>query len=428
MNKLIYCILLLIIALSSKAQWECPSKLAAHLDPIAESPVLVGLESQLSTGVLDENSINTAMLFAGIDYSKNNHSFYFEGGFKAWWKYDTDKELLFDQYRFGFREFFYQYTNKLSSLTLGLQSSTFDDHYLLNERIAGINYKLDFGKWKLNSYGGSVTKDFARNGIFCTTGFIYDLPTGQEATLLGNKLGDKNLAGFTFTFFPEKENKKQKPISITDDFEAFDSNEFGDFEPLVNNSKPERQAIIKLEQIGIAGYAEFGNWIDSSFFQTGAFASVKLPGNIYFNPEILFQIESTNKGIIYLASLERSFSLSKSSRLSLGAAYYAFSAIDNGAAVLNSYSNILAGEVLRLDAINMPLYLLSAKFNVPTTRFHIKLQKAGQANSGNLNEWDIEIGKQLFNRLNINTKASVIKGGALENKVFLARLEARFYF
>ena len=93
------------------------------------------------------------------------------------------------------------------SFTLGLQSSTFDDHYLLNERIAGANLKLDLGKWKLNAYGGSVTKDFARNGIFCTTGFIYDLSTGQESALLGNSLGDKNMAGFSFTFYPGKDKK-----------------------------------------------------------------------------------------------------------------------------------------------------------------------------------------------------------------------------
>jgi len=435
MKHLFSFILILISPLLSLAQWECPSKLAAHLDPIAQSKLLYGVESQLSTGILDKNSINTAMLFTGLDYSWNKHSLYLEGGFKAWWKYEFDEDRLFDQYRFGLREFFYQYTGQLSSFTLGLQSSTFDDHYLLNERIAGAHYKLDLGKWKLNTFAGSVTKDFARNGIFCTTGFIYDLPTGQETTLLGNKLGDKNLAGFSFTFFPGKENKKREQTSSKNEFENFEggeikttNDEFGDFATSSEKPADKKSKIVEFDRIGIAGYTEFGDWIENTFYETGLFASIKLPGNIYFNPEALIQIEPTNKGVIYLANLEKSISLSKGKRITLGAAYYAFSEIDKNASVLNSYSNILAGEVLRLDAINMPIYLLNAKFNVPSSRFHIKLQNAGQINGGTLTEWDIEIGKQFFNRLLLNAKSGIIKGGDLQNKVFLGRLEARIYF
>jgi len=434
MRRSLLLIVLLTGTLVSKAQWECPSKLAAYLDPVAQSHLLWGTESQLSTGVLDGNSINTAMLFTGLDYSWNKHSFYFEGGFKAWWKYDFDEEVLFDQYRFGLREFFYQYTNKLSTVTFGLQSAAFDDYYLMNERIVGANYKLDLGKWKLNAYSGTVTKNFARNGIFCTTGFIYDLSTGQESVVLGNSLGDKNMGGFTFSFFPGKENRSQKKPGSGNEFENVTSDEFqtsndefAEFSMAVS-SKSNKTTSFSIEQVGLAGYSEFGGWIDNTFYQTGIFASIKLPGNIYFNPEALFQIETSNKGIIYLASLEKSFSLNGGKRLSLDASYYAFSAIDDEAVVLNSYSNIFAGEVLRLDAVNMPFYLFSAKFNVPAPRFHIKLQNACQLNTGNLNEWDMEIGKSFFKQLYINAKAGIVQGGDLTNNAVLGRLEARFYF
>lgn len=439
-------IFLLISILKVNAQWECPSKLAAHLDPAFGSPVLVGFETQLTTGVLSGNSINTAMGFVGIDFTTGNHSFYLEGGVKAWWKYDTDKDLLFDQYRFGLRELFYQYRGELSNFTFGLQSSTFDDHYLLNERVAGINYKLDLGRLKFNAYGGSVTKDFARNGIFCTTGFIYDLPTGADRSILGNNLGDKNIGGFTFTFFPGKttKTKAQKSQSNEDEFEAFEgdkfaeaadefesfeSNEFSEYEAAPQQSKKEKVfSDFGIEKIGFAGYSEFGNWITNTFYQTGIFASIKLPGDIYLNPEALFQLEEANKGIIYLAKLEKAFTLKRGNRLSLGAAYYGFSEIDDNAMVLNSYSNILAGEVLRLDAVNMPFYLLNAKLNIPSAKFHIKLQNAGQLNASDLHEWDIEVGKKIKNRLHVNVKGGIINGGELNEKAFLGRLEARFYF
>jgi len=433
---------LLSILTYAQAQWECPSKLAAHLDPTFESPLLSAFETQLSTGVLDGNSISTAMGFVGLDLSGTNNSLYFEGGVKAWWKYDFDENILYDKYRLGLRELFYQYHNNISSFTLGLQSSTFDDHYLLNERIAGANLKLDLGKWKLNAYGGSVTKDFARNGIFCTTGFIYDLSTGQESALLGNSLGDKNMAGFSFTFYPGKEKKtitknlKQGEDEFeesTDEFQSDD--EFGTVENAgfsslesASTTKTKTNAGIGLESVGIVGYSEFGDWIDNTFYNTGLFASIKLPGEIYLKPEALFQIETSNKGIIYLAELEKSFRLKGGNRLSLSGAYYGFSEIDANATLLNSYSNIMAGEVLRLDAANMPFYLLGLKLNIPSTNFHIKLQNAGQINQGDLNEWDFEIGRKFFDKLHLNAKAGVVNGGELENRTLLGRIEARYYF
>lgn len=452
MKSKILFIFILLAGLQVHAQWECPSKLAAHLDPAFNSPLLIGAETQLSTGILDGNSISTAMGFVGIDFTTQNHSLYFEGGFKAWWKYDFDEEILFDEYRFGLREMFYQYRSQLSNFTLGLQTSTFDDFYLLNERIAGASYKLDLGKWKLNAYGGTVTKDFARNGIFCTTGFIYDLPTGQNQVVLGNKLGDKNLGGFTFTFFPGKTQKtKTKKTELgedefetfeddefetaedefesSDEFESFESDELRELETSTEAStKTKTGSSFAVERFGLAGYSEFGDWIENSFYHTGLFVSIKLPGDIYFNPEALLQIEEYNKGIIYLATLEKAFSLKNGYRLTLNGAYYGFSEIDEGAMVLNSYSNILAGEVLRLDAVNMPFYLFGAKFNIPSSKFHVKLQNAGQLSSGDLNEWDIEIGKKFFKKLHVNAKAGIIEGGELEDKAYLGRLEARYYF
>lgn len=432
-----------VLGFNARSQWECPSKLAAHLDPIGKSQLLIGGELQLSTGILDGNSINTVMIFTGIDYSLKNHSFYIEGGLKNWMKYDFENEQLFNQRRPGLRELFYQYRSSFGDFTIGLQSSTLDDHYLLNERIAGLNYKLETGKWKFNAYAGSVTKDFARNGIFCTTGFIYDIPTGQNTSLLGNKLGEKNLLGYTLTYFPSR--KKKSKISKTgekefetvsddefesltdDEFEIVDNNEFKEFEIDAEIKEKATNNFLKIEKIGILAYNEFGKWIYSPLYYTGLFASFKLPGNIYLNPEVLVQIEKYNAGLIYLLKLDKSFSLKNGHRLSLNAAWYSFSEIDENAIVLNTYSNILAGEVLRLDAANMPFYLLGMKYNIPSTKFHIKIQNAGQLNENDLNEWNMEIGKKIMKRLHINIKAGIIQGGELENKTFLARLETRFY-
>ncbi len=451
MKIILTSIITLVLGFNAWSQWECPSKLAAHLDPIGKSQFLIGGELQLSTGILDGNSINTAMFFAGVDYSLKNHSVYFEGGLKNWMKYDFENEQLFNQRRPGLRELFYQYRSSFGNFTMGLQSSTFDDHYLLNERIAGLNYRLEMGRWKFNAYAGSVTKDFARNGIFCTTGFIYDLPTGQNTSLLGNKLGEKNLLGYTLTYFPNREKKSKTSKTGEDEFQTFDDNEFetvsddefesqteDEFEIVENDEFQEFEIdaeikekatnnFLKVEKIGIVAYNEFGKWIYSPLYYTGLFASFKLPGNIYLNPEVLIQLEEYNAGLIYLLKLDKSFSLKNGHRLSLNAAWYSFYEIDENAIVLNSYSNILAGEVLRLDAANMPFYLLGMKYNIPSTKFHVKIQNAGQLNENDLNEWDLEIGRKFKNRLHINMKAGIIQGGELENKTFLARLETRFY-
>jgi hypothetical protein len=76
----------------------------------------------------------------------------------------------------------------------------------------------------------------------------------------------------------------------------------------------------------------------------------------------------------------------------------------------------------------MPFYIFGFKYNIPSYKLHLKLQNAGQLNSGDLNEWDLEIGKKFKDRLNLNIKGGVISGSDLPKEAFLARCEMRYYF
>jgi hypothetical protein len=124
------------------------------------------------------------------------NSFYVEGGLKAWTR-GTNKELSFtdddgttvthrsdntNRLLPGLREAFYRYSGEKNTFTLGLQSAKGDEEYLLNERIVGANYSLRTGSLRFNAIGGSVMEAFARNGRFCTLGYLYnDIVVGRPA-------------------------------------------------------------------------------------------------------------------------------------------------------------------------------------------------------------------------------------------------------
>lgn len=162
----------------------------------------MGSEITGGLGYLADNTIINSLGYVGIDRSGERSTIYVEGGYKFWHRYDWDKKTGFSNQYLGIREMFYQYRSPYGKFTLGLQSARFDDDYLLNERMLGLNYKHTKGPWSVNFSGGTVTKDFARNGIFCAVGYLYDIIQGRQIALLGNKPGQTNFSGATFKFNP----------------------------------------------------------------------------------------------------------------------------------------------------------------------------------------------------------------------------------
>lgn len=400
MKKIFLLAFILFVPVFSFGQWECRSQLSSSLKPLAKSNIYWAVELTGSAGYLEKNAIFNSMGFLGIDISSKKSTLFIETGYKFWDRYDLSDKTNFKNGHFGVREMFYQLKWKSGKATFGIQSARFDDDYLLNERILGLNFKQSRGPWIINLNVGSVVKGFARNGMFCSVGYLYDIIPGRSPGLIGNSPGETNMAGFTLKYSPSKKK-----------------NEFS------SHSSP-----FSIGSVGLLTYGEFGGLIDESFVMAGFFADVNLPEKFVFKPELIYQSSKQNGAIIYSFGLEKEFSLNNT-RTIFNLRYFGISAIDENARVLNSYSNLFAGDVIRLDSKDMPLAQVSAKTSFRKIKTHIKLQFSSQLNNSNpLSEFDFEIGKRFNSHFQINAIGAFVKSSSLPNDAALTRVECRISF
>lgn len=383
----------------SLAQWECRSQLSSSLKPIGKSSIYWATELTGGIGYLDNNLILNSMGFLGVDISNKKSTLFVETGYKFWDRYDFTNDINFNNGHFGVRELFYQYRWKSGRVTMGVQSARFDDDYLLNERFLGINIKNNKGPWSINFNAGSVIRGFARNGIFCSVGYLYDIIPGRSVGIIGDSPGKSNLAGITLKYSP---NKKKSEFSS-------------------NNSQ------FSLGSLGVLLYGEFGSWIEEPFVLSGMFADIKLPNSFTFKPEVIYQSSKLNNALIYSMGIEKEYKLNQT-RTNIDLRYLGFSSIDENARVLNSYSNLFAGDVLRLDSRDMPLLQISTKTSFKKIKTHIKFQYSSQIKSSPMNEFDFELGKRFNKHLQINAIGAYIQSNNLPENIIMGRVECRISF
>lgn len=259
---------------------------------------------------------------------------------------------------FGLREAYYKYNSEKNTLTVGLQTMKSDDDYLLNERVAGVNYGLTAGSFKLNLLGGSVMKEFARNGTFCTVGYLYNIVGGRERSVLGNDFGQTNMAMLSLAYSPAAKESG-------DEFSS---------DGLTGNNK---KTFAQLNTVGALLYTEFGSWVATRIVTTGLYARVTI-GGITLKPEILMQSAQQNNALIYSVTADKQLEWNNGQMTRFFVRYIGLSETDKGAMALNSYSNIFAGEVLRLDALDLPFFQAGIKHSFTSAKTSVKLQYAMQ--------------------------------------------------
>lgn len=424
MRRFFFIIIIISLNYSTYAQWECRSKIGSHLKPVGESNLMWASEITTSGGFLTNNRIANLMGFVGLDYSVDNHMFYFEGGAKYWDQYDYDLDTKFDNYRFGIREGFYQYRNDKSNLILGLHSAKLNDYYLVNERILGVSYNLKKSKWNLKFASGTVTKAFSRNGFFCSTGYLYNIIPGRTNNNIGNDLGDTNFSGLTLEFLPGVKKEEN-------DFENFSENDFQDFSNEFDSFEEVRkEKLIQLENVGSAIYSEYGKFQDNLLLTGGLYATMEITGGIKIKPELLMQSSKDNSGIISILKVEKVILWDNTHKSIVSISYYDFNIFDKEAIPLNRFSNILAGEVLRLEVPELPVYHIGIKHTIPRIKTHFKFQYAFSNQQKVMEETNFQVGKTWFKKLLINTIYGYIKSDLIPKRgeAYLVRVEMRYSF
>ncbi|MCP4583125.1 MAG: hypothetical protein GY839_16075 [candidate division Zixibacteria bacterium] len=458
-------LLILVFCLSinniSSAQWDCRSKLPANLKPIlANSPLTWGIEGTFGQGRLSDRDISNIMIFGALDYSKVNHQLYFENGWKYWRNADTLG--THDKSRFGPRELFYRYNRESGSLVAGLQSMTFGDYLLVNERAIGINLDQKLGAFDISMNAASVLDNYSRYGTFCSVKYLYDIIPGRSYPFQGESVGETNFGGIVLTWSPSKKKKakaaEESSTSIDEDeFEEFDefeesdefeetdefdefedtsefdefteTDEFDEFEAVDEFAPLEEKTKKKwLKKAGLIFYEEFGSEIDKSKYYFGALAELSLLWEIKFESEMLYQRIDKEQALIYFLRTQNEHVWNFGSRTSWSAAYYGKYDIDDNAAIGLSFSNLFIGEVVRLDAMDMPLYQVAIKHNLPPIKTHFKLQVTGQLDDHKINEIDLAIGKTFMRKYKLTGIFSRIESDILDEAKYMARLELRAIF
>lgn len=395
-------LILLSVPTLSRAQWECPSRLGGSLQPIGQSNLMWAGEVTTSAGTISNQGLANAMVFGGLDYSVNNNTFYVEGGFKSWYRFDSSDRSGNNGSNFGLREAFYRNSGNNHSFTLGLQSTKSDDYFLVNERMVGANYRVGFGNFSLNLLGGSVLKEFARNGTFCTLGYLYNVVSGRDRAIIGNSFGQTNLAMASLTWKPKSKDA------------------MGDFASNDGLGVTKKPSLFGINSAGLLMYHEFGNWTVYNTIESGVYADINLL-NFSLKPEVLLQSGTGNNALIYSFSADKQISWGSGQLTKLFGRYVGMHKIDATAIATPSFSNIFAGEVLRLDALDMPFFQAGIKHSFPSLKASIKLQGALQTGTvtgftaddyntspSRMKEFDLTLSKNIGKFLLINATAGYV--------------------
>jgi len=401
---------LLLSTTSLFAQWECPSRIGGNLKPFTNSFPNLTWAGELTTtaGATGDYAIGNIMGFAAMDLSFDKFTLYVEGGAKSWKRINANGYHN-EGHNFGFREAFFQYRGTNQNLNIGLRSTQGDDPYLLNERVLGLDYKQTLGNWNFRAITGSVMNRFARNGTFCTLGYLYNIVPGRERQLIGRQFGQTNLAMLTLNYHPGS-----KP-STTDEFASSDglnapTNEFA------SNTKKSAISLLKLINAGALAYTEYGALEPIKALYSGLYAELEVAG-ITIKPEIILQSATGNQGLLWNLTAQKQITWSNQQQTKIFGRFIGIIKIDSTAHALNSFSNVFAGEVLRLDAIELPIFQCGIKHSIPSLAASIKLQAAlqtGETNGylhnimlppptvGRMKEYDMVISKNFGDHLLVN--------------------------
>lgn len=446
-------VILLLFSLPITAQWDCRSILGAHLHPIIKkrSPFSAGLELTTSQGWMNDRRINNLMVFSGLGLQvAKAHSFYAEGGFKGWNYVVMNEDVpagkpeSFSKKRLGIREGFYRYSGLNSTVTVGFQSITASELWLVNERGLGVKYNQSFGKYGFDFSTATVVRDFSRMGSYCTVKYIYNLVKKREDAFIGNQPGETNFSGLVWWFDPAgKKNVKPETVTETDDeFKPVNSNN-DEFKPISNDDdefKPvsnddefktlaegkKKRTFFTPAKHGMVLYSEYGSRIENPRFFYGYMLHADLFRKIRFKTQILHQNDKNNGMVIGMAGMEYIHTWPSSHLTTAGINSWHALPLDEKSIVSASFTNFFIGEVLRMESQDMPLSQFYVRHTFPgKKKVYIKAQHVMQYLNNRMAEEDLEAGLKAFGHFRLTGIISRITARSLSEPYYLFRIELR---
>jgi len=411
--------ILLTLHSNTHAQYECRSRLSGNLRPLKEnSNFQLGGELILSGGAIQSSPIGNSMLFGAMEFTQETYQLYAEGGFKFWLKDDSEFNQTFSSYRFGMRALSYNYFNPKISIKAGLQQFKSSDYYLVNERAVGIDIKAKIKKASLSIATASVLKDFSRNGHFCSNAFLYDIVPARNLET-GNKMLETNFLSIVYS---KPIEKKKESKSSSNEFQQFDEFSSVDY---VN----EEDKALYLKNIGAILYSEFGTYYDNTLVLAGINTEIQILKKNKVLLQVQYQSEANNNAVQAFVKTDHEKEWDNNTATTLQLHYLDQIALSDDAMSLPRFSNLFYGEVLRMDAIDLPIGNVVLKHRWLEHHANIKLMYTHQFAKQNMQEADFSAGKLFFKKkLRVTGIGGILNSDQLESWTPVGKIEIRYFF
>jgi hypothetical protein len=430
---------------SSMAKQKCESEVAANLKPVKESSgfswavELTGQLGYLGNSTLDRTLAN-GMAFMGLHYRADlgsPHQFYFEGGYKDWYKSDDGPGLggtgqTWGDFptpakdHWGLREAYYDFDRNDTQITTGLHAASLDESLLLDERAIGGSLGRSFGSYSLNVTAGSVMTQFARMKDFCATRHVYRVVRGGRINEIGDAFGETNFVGGTLSWSPNQGSSLGIEELPGDDPAEEDA--FGAFEDEEFSSLEESETRL-VKRLGVIVFNQFGPGFDQDRLFYGGIAEFALMRDFELQLEFIHQHVANERVIGYLIQGERDFTWRSGALTSFWMGYIGSAEIDTGALFRPSFSNLFLGEVMRLDVVNMPLVFGRVSHRLPWRgKPSVGLFAVAQTSAAQTEEYDFESEVNLSRRLRLYGVVGLLRSGALSETTMVGRVQFRYAF
>lgn len=433
-NRTITFLVAVFVSHTVHSQMDCRSTLGGHLSSFHKNvPILWAIEGTMAPGIMtspyndtDITKLNGGMVLGALDFTvAKKHNLYFEGGYKNWTTSNfVNEETATKTRHFGMRQVFYSYINNTFKVKAGLHEAQLGSFPLVDERILGISADKSFGAFSINLRGGTVMKNFARMGVFCSNRHLYGIISPNYTEHIGKKPGDTNLAGIAINWNPKyKKSLQAQTKAGADEFSEF-SDEF------TSGSGDSKN--FKFSQVQVLFYNEFGNqnFIPDHKLYLGAFADMDLPLDFVAKIGGIYQNMHNNNTVIYIANIGRILSWQNGSSSRIDASYIGKADVLQNALYMPLFSNLYLGEIMRLDATDFPLWNAKINHRFPgKLKFNIGVKAVGQIKNAKTSEQDIELGISTFkNHLKVTLIGSRVQTNLTPNDFFMLRAELRLAF
>lgn len=419
------------------AQPDCRSILGAHSKPLGSTGISWAAEGTIAGGIMNDRKIANGSLYVGTEYQFGKSNLYFEGAYKNWYNTaanpdgeDRDSSMVDynkpTRYNWGFRELHYSFKNDDFYVKLGVQSIKSKDYLLLDERVFGVSAEKKLGAFTLNGNLGSVTQRIARFQDVCGNRHVYNIIHRSQYNFVGEKLGETNLGALHLTWKPTKKSsvgsssKKELEEEEFGAFEEFSENEFSSDEFQKEETK------FRVAETGMFFFEEFGMGFHEYKYYSGFFAAFNVFDFLELKSQVVDQFIYNDHALAYFLEAEKVINWigGNSSQIQLG--YLGKFDITESAHFYPAFTNLFLGEVMRMDAIDLPLSYASVKHMFTGKRkLSVEIKGVAQLKGSQSRELDCILDLKPFKNIRLSGIGSVMNSELLDSPYWMAKLELR---